>query len=354
MFFLLVAARRGPTIASVIDERAQPDARADRGKTGSRSRWFPVAILLLVALFTVVVLQRNHIRAHWWAYRLTLTEDLDLRGYYLASLSAVGESGAGATRRLARHEDPDVRLLAIFALNALPEGERISELRRLLHDSDLDVREAAALALVFVGSAESTAILCETAVAKAADSATAAVAALGRSNDPRAKQTLCSVLRDHPRADVRAQAAESLGGWLDMIRDDSDHSEIRDEALGCEGIAALVDALSDEAIFSGPLLLERQIADAAQAMNRPDVSGGFSCDVPPPDEPRSVAQIAAAAMSRLTGMTVRPSPEPATPTSANLAEDSCRLYRQQAARRHGRIVPQSVTPDSSDTSPVRD
>ena len=354
MFFLLAAVRRGPTIARVIDERAQPDARSDRGKTGSRSRWFPVAILLLVALFTVVVLQRNRIRAHWWAYRLTLTEDLDLRGYYLASLSAVGDSGAGAIRRLGRYDDPDVRLLAIFALNALSRSEQTAELRRLLHDSDLDVREAAALALVFVGSAESTAILCETAVAKAADSASAAVGALGRSNDPHAVQTLCSVLRDHPRADVRAQAAESLGGWLDMIHHDSDQSVIRDEALGCEGIAALVDALSDEAIFSGPLLLERQIADAAQAMNQSNNSGALDYDALPKDEPRSVAQIAAAGLSRLTGLTVRASLETATPKSANLAEEYCRLYWKRAARLPGRIVPQSVTPDSSDTSPVRD
>ena len=139
-----------------------------------------------------------------------------------------------------------------------------------------------------------------------------------------------------------------------MIRHDPDQPETRGEASCCMSISALVHALSDQATFSGTLLLERQIADAAQAMNQSHVSGAVDYDALPEDQPRSVAQVAAAGLSRLTGMAVRPSLEPEAAASAILAEDYCRLYRQRAAQHHGRIVPQSVTPDSSDTSPVRD
>lgn len=296
-----------------------------------RSRWPLVAVALLLVLFGFVLHQRNRIRAHWWAYRLARTEDPEDRAYYVGSLRAVGEKGAGAVAGLARDPDADIRLFSIALLKSLGSSSGTDGLKRLLGDPDTDVREAAALALAFTGSQAATAALCEAAAFDDDDRAAAAAIGLGRLDSPRAWSSLCRSLADHPSPRVRAQAAESLVGHLLAARHPRADSSTTTDAMETAAILALVRALADRSTFAGELAIERSIAGARAFAGRLGKSGvdGSAARTPPPE--RTVAAIAAQGLSRLTGRVIRPSKDPTPAEQADYADQCVRWYRAFSA-----------------------
>lgn len=332
----------------------QPEDIASAPQSQSARRRWPLALVLLFCCL-VIIHQRNRIRAYWWSSCLVRTDDLGARGYYLASLAAVGDKAAGAIERLSRNEDPEVRALAIYPLKSLPAEAAMETLHRLLNDSDRDVRESAAVALVFMSSAGARAVLRETAASEEPGAAEA-VSALGRSQDAADLEALCQALARHPSPAVRAQAAESLAARLmeETVRGESEAPAVAPH--GCDAFLALVQSLADDATFSGLLSLEREIAAAAGFAQRQGRSAFAADRAPGPAPPprRTVADVAAKGLSSLTGRALVPRKDRSAVQQATLAAWCRRIYRQRRLRPGGSGEnPPTTLPGSSDTPTVQ-
>ncbi|MBI5763722.1 MAG: HEAT repeat domain-containing protein [Planctomycetes bacterium] len=266
------------------------------------TRTFRIILIAFVVLFVFLLAGRNHLRAYWWATRLTSTTDLKAQGYYLACLAGVGDAAKRPIASLARHSRPEVRLLSIYALQKLPLETAVPELARLLVDTDVSIRDAAATALVFTESNYAIDVLVASATSDNPILASTAVAALGRTSTSEAMRAVRSVARVHDSPMVRAQALEALIDSLLTDPLDAPTSRQDERALSIE---TLIAALADEATFSELLSLERQRAAAERFVatratsQRSDKEAGFR---------RSVAEVAALYLSDLSGQTVRPVP----------------------------------------------
>ncbi|MEK6644154.1 MAG: HEAT repeat domain-containing protein [Planctomycetota bacterium] len=261
-------------------------------------RAFRICLVALVAMFVVLLIERNRIRSHWWAWRLQGATDLATQGYYLASLAGVGDEAFGAVSRLARSDRSDVRGFAVYALQKMPPESAFAELGRLLTDTELDVREAAATALVFAENESATQTLIRAVGSVNADEAAAAVAALGRINSESALSAICHAARSHGSALVRAQALEAI---TDQLITSVEASATSRPSSGCSMIDTLIDALPDEAIFRGLLSLERQKRSAAQFLGRLTATNPSEELLP---TERAVGTIAAAFLTEITGEAV--------------------------------------------------
>jgi hypothetical protein len=294
-----------------------PPSTRPPSKPKKKARWFWPAIGVLLCVFTAATIQRNRIRAHFWARQLAETQDPGQQAYYLASLAAVGHSAAGAIEALARHELPQNRALAVVALARLPEQSGLDELARLVGDADREVAESAALSLAFMEGVEPVQALLRAIASDSPTTAAAAAAALSRIDPPDALGALCTAASSHPHPLVRAQALESLavcftpakpplprsppGPQLDDTGESPSPADLRPPHT-CDPVGVMVTALSDQGRFSGLLSLERQVALAAAAANRHAVPSSAVTPSPPlePDG-RTVAQVAALSLGTLTG-----------------------------------------------------
>ncbi len=318
-------------------------ARPTRGVWRAR-----LAVGALVCLFAVALWQRNRIRAHWWASRLARTSAADpaAQARYLSSLAAVGADATGAVGRLARHERPEVRALAIVVLARLPGPGALSALGRLLFDDDPDLAESAALSLAFMGGRPSRRLLFEAVGSDRPQGAAAAAAALSRVAAPEALTVLADAVVSHPHARVRAQAVESLAAWLLSAPGPiaslpssgpsngtaTSGSAMLDSTGGLNSVMvgaidALVTALCDRATFAGRLSLEREIDAAQGIMAGPP--GMPRVKTRPAPGVRRVCDVAATGLTRLTG---RPIDARAATTATARAELTIRCRRWLAER----------------------
>lgn len=239
----------------------------------------------MVLLFVVIVWQRHRIRSEWFIHQLGRTTEPARQIALLNKISA--ELGASEPTLLGVYscDVEEVRAIAIPHLVKLGDGEGLHALGRLLHDESREVREAAALALVFDERDAAWDVLREAASAADENAACAAVGVIGRSPREDAMCVLVKVLREQESSRVRAQAAESLivriqgaalaggpqlKGW-----------EVRAASLtnDCDALDALAAATTDDGVFDGQLLNEREIASvlgAAQAKGVavPQAAGG--------------------------------------------------------------------------------
>ncbi|MCG8406686.1 MAG: HEAT repeat domain-containing protein [Phycisphaerales bacterium] len=317
------------------DSPTKPDV-IQQDRRSRRPRWFTIALVLLLISFSLVIIERNRIRAHWWAHQLARTEDLNEQGYYLNSIIAVGEEAAGAIQTLIHHDDSNVRALAVVALQSLPERTASHGLVLLLSDENVDVRESAALAIAFMQSRKAATYLYLTTQSDQAGPASASVMALSRLRSKISLKGLCQALEEHPSPIVRAQAAESLAEWVEgapeeLLVQEGNHSErqLRDP------FQALSRALRDQATFSGDLSLEREIRAAVTFARQQNLVHQDDANTESVRE-RTVAEIAANTLSKLTGQTVRPLFESPPGTAANLAEQYRGMFfgrRNQTPRR---------------------
>ncbi len=311
---------------------AEPDRPAPLTKTrqsATRSNTgFIGFIVFLVAGFLIVVAMRNPIRAHWFAYRLTQTQDLREQVYYLTLLSQLDKSALGAIGRLASHEDPNVRELAIFAMRASTSPAALPMLTRLVCDDTESVRDAAATTLSFIaeqGRMDALRALQSVMLGPSHGSEACAMAAgaMARIRPDWSCIPLVKALQESPHALVRAQVVESLGvlaegsdivdpqylkldaGRLMSFRRGVLPLDDRTECL----LAVLLRATVDEGTFSGRLALEREIAGAQAFIEQ-------TAGLPPLNEPsdleadeasrhtstsRTVGDVARVVLLRLTG-----------------------------------------------------
>ena len=261
------------------------------------NRRFVIILACMVIAFVAVVVFRNRIRCEWWAYRLAAATAPADHAYYVSCLMACDEDALPAIRRLTRDEKPEIRAISLLLIGRRQIETIVDIIPPVLHDPDRDIRESAGTTLAFSAAQAAIDLLCDTAATPNDDIACSALASLGRTSNPSAIATLCDALTRRPQPLVRAQAAESLAEAIAPALDSSRAALA--PSKNCDPVAALVRALADQARFSGMLTTERQIsrvtAHVASQTTRP-VS-------PPTEQPptRTVAAIAAAGLSRLTG-----------------------------------------------------
>lgn len=293
------------------------------------------AIALMLICFGLVVWQRDRIRAHWWVSRIGQTEDSTEQIFFAARMAGLGDIALGAVNRLARDARPEISTLAVLASSGFSEHRRADFLKQLLYSSDDDLRHEAARALAFMDSPTSRSHLLLTSIAADRNASVAALSGLARLEGADVVSAICLGLQ-HEEPFVRAQAVESLS---EQIRSSPDLAQATPDASDCDPIAALVGALGDDSEFIGQLALEREIAAVSSALQ---VQHGLSAELMQPSEragkperqSRTVAAVAAAVLSDLTGHTLQPQSEMGAPRREGLIED-CRRW----------IGERSISPD---------
>ena len=270
-----------PAEPSTADsDRPTPLTGARQSATRSNI-WFISFIVLLVAVFLIVVATRHPIRAYWFAYQLTQTHDLREQVYYLTLLSQLDKSAIGAINRLASHEDPNIRELAVFALRSNTSHDALPMLTRLACDDSESVRESAATTMAFLTEQGQIDTLRELRIVMMApihgsEICATAAGVMARIRPDWSCFPLVKALRESPHALVRAQAVESLGvlaegsDIVDPMFLDSDAGRLmsfrrgvlpEDDRTYCL-LVVLLRATADNETFSGRLALEREIAGA--------------------------------------------------------------------------------------------
>ena len=295
---------------SPLDEANQsPPGSHLQAKPVPSNRRF-IAILACMAIaFIAVIVYRNRIRSEWWATQLASSARPEDRSYYTSCLMAAGDDALPAIRRLARDERPEIRSMALMLITVRPIETIVATIPPFLHDRDRDIRESAGMTLAFAGGREAIALLCDTAASPNEGVACSALAALGRTSDPAALAALCDALARRPQPLVRAQAAESLADAIAPVAER--RPKISTDT--CDPIAALVHALADTGTFNGALAAERQIERVVA-----HVVAKYTQPVTNPVEDsarRSVASVAAAGLSRLTGTDVAAGAVPDEPAA---------------------------------------
>lgn len=346
-----------------------PTNAASANQPGVRRQpvWFIAAITLLVIGFLAVVVLRDQIRAHWFAYKLKNTTRLDERTYYISALTSIGDKAAGPIRSIAADNDPNLRILAVFALKSLTDNESVFCLAKMLSDSDESVREAAATALAL--SAEQRAGIAYDLLIAAIlprhfpvhEQVQIVVAsAMARMEPSLSCWALEQAYHESKFPKVRAQIIESLGamaksyaGATDQLvgpyvdRNSSPAPDRMPYKTDCDLFGTLVSGLSDQDKFAGLLSLEREIAAVtgyvAGSSGTPAVN-----DLPFDPSNRKVSDVARKVLFELTGREIESAPLKDTPEESTFIDEIQKLYEKHK-NRSATSMPTSL-PDFNSTS----
>lgn len=239
---------------------------------------------LALATLTVLVgaaLGRQYLQAAWWAHRVAnARSELDLRDA-TDRLARVGPASTRSAIKLLNDERPEIRAIAVLILAAHPNETARGSLFAAFTDSAVDVRVAAAVQFGIIFGHESTETLSRQAAHGPRDAAMSAVVALEKTPTPNADEALRTLARAARDPCVRAQAIESLAR--------------RRDTAAC---ALLLDLLTDNAPVDVELLGEWRDRNALRAFAD---RHGLGAAAPSAPDNRRVADIAAAALTRLTG-----------------------------------------------------
>ena len=175
---------------------------------GRRATFAVIAVLVL--LWGTVLWFRMEIRAYWWAYRITQVESPELRGYYAASLTAIGNQALIALPRLLNDPRPVVRLIGVRILRSCPDARTLDYLLARLADPSIEVSDAAALQIALRPDRLQAVPVLRAMAGGPTPTALAAMAALERIGGPQAEQILLTQLNTAANPDVAAQAIDSL------------------------------------------------------------------------------------------------------------------------------------------------
>lgn len=288
-----------------MDESSHPINDNARSPVPPSNRRIIIILACMAIVFSCVLIFRNRIRCEWWAYQLAAATAPADQAYYVSCLSASGDHALPAIRRLISDPRPEIRSLGLLLIGQRPIETIIEIIPPLLHDADRDIRESAGTTLAFTGAPAAINLLCDTAVSPNEGVACSALASLGRTSHPAAISALCDALARRPQPLVRAQAAESLAEAISPAPG-SNQTVFTWNDAGCDPVAALVRALADIGVFSGELATERQISRVA-AQVATQTTQPVARPIEPPAR-RTVANIAAAGLSKLTGERVSDSP----------------------------------------------
>jgi hypothetical protein len=266
-----------PRYAAGATARSLPPSTAAQ----RQNRRMVAVIALMVAVWLVIVLGRNPLRAYWWTHRLAASADPQARLAYFQRLVALGPTGAIDVRYLLNNADPALRGLGVALLNHAKPRHARARLAELARDANPDVAAMATAGLALLGDAAAVDDLTRLLDTPDAQRAVLAVTALARLRTPAAIDRLVATARSHTVLAARVQAIEELGLLGDR-----------------RAVDTLRAALADDTPFAGATLAEQSVA---ALLDR--TAPGRSLEEPPPARP--VSFFAARALRTLEG-------EPAT------------------------------------------
>lgn len=254
-----------------------------------RGRRLAIGLVVLTACSCVLALVfRTPIRSRLWAARLAETSDPREQARLLSALIEAGEDGRCGVQTLLQGERGDLRQMGVLALHQLRTSWANERLVAALDDADADVRELAALGLALHGDERVIPRLEALYRQQDAQAAGAACIALLRMGTPAAENALCGLVEAPTTACARQALVEAL-------------DELGNPAAG----RALLRMLTDNDTCAAPLRRARLGAQAAAQLDLP-------ATLPAEDAitgAGTIAEQAAAALNRLTGLELRFSSE---------------------------------------------
>ena len=271
------------------DHRKAPKPTTSRGRRATL-----VAIVVLLSLWAAAIWFRMEIRAYWWAYRITQVEEPELRGYYAAGLSAIGNQALAALPRLLNDHRASIRLIGVRILRSCPDARSLDYLLARLSDPSIEVSDAAALQIVLRPDRLKAVPVLGAMVDGPTPTAAAAMAALERIGGPQAERILRTRLSTAADPDVAAQAIESLG------------------MLGCKAAEqAIRRHLDDNRRLTRPPASQRRAEQAIAAVQNQLATRGIAPEavLAAARTDLTVSAVAARALASITG---RPAGGPAS------------------------------------------
>ena len=207
-------------------------------------------VIGMVILWLIVIMSRDVLRSHWWAYRLATVDDPAQRLVYFRRLCSLRDRAGPAVAGLLESDDSGVRSFAVGVLHHVSGETGFELLVATCLDPDEDVARLAIQGLI--GRVDAGGV---TALARLADGederrAMVATAALVGIGSPQAVDLLCDLVSTGPHAGVRVQAIEVI----ETLR-------------ATEAIPVLLAALDDETTFDGMTeggIHAKRVLDAAR------------------------------------------------------------------------------------------
>lgn len=212
-----------------------------------------LSLLLVVGLLAF----RQQIRAQYWETRLRLADSPGEQSFYMTLLSSLGSPGISAARSLLEDSDAALRGVGVLLLTRMDGEAAAVVLRSHIADRDDAVRQSVVVALARRRDAAVISVLQTWASSPDERRALLAVSELVPFGCEVACAPLCRAARDHPSAQVRAQAVEHLG-----------HMRCED------AIATLIEVLDDDASYHRPTVLEQLDAEALKLLAQQKSSTG--------------------------------------------------------------------------------
>ncbi len=245
-------------------------------------------VLVTAIACGAAIFLRTPLRSRWWAARVMETDDANERAACLTALCNAGDGGRWGTSVLLEHADPAVRSAGVVVLQHVRSDWSRGRLLAALKDADANVREMAAVGLAIHGDESVLPRLIEMFRSADAGAARAACIALEELASPGAVAAVAELVALGPAevdADRRAMLVDALSG------------------IGTDGcVPPLIAMLDDHRATSLPTRAEQlgQRALAAAVLQRPEFATAATSR--PAAERRSIAERAAAALARVTGL----------------------------------------------------
>jgi HEAT repeat protein len=213
-------------------DSAQAAAQARRRKAANRRAVIIIAVMVL--LWLLVILFRNDIRAHWWAYRMSRTSSQEQRMSCFLRLASLKDRAVPAVLPLLNEPDAGVRSFAVAVLHHGTSEKALHGLVTASEDADSDVRRSAIQGLALRGDPPALEAL--ERLLREGDKRRAMMAAnaLGLVPAPDACRILMQAVTSHPRPGVRVEAIRALA-----------------DARATEAVPALIGALTDLGVYEG-------------------------------------------------------------------------------------------------------
>jgi HEAT repeat protein len=306
------------------NDAARERRRARRLRPGTA-----VVLLTALACLTAIIF-RTPIRSRYWAWRIAHGTSTPERAMYLTLLCNAGGGGRWGTAVLLEHEDAEIRQFGVVVLHQLDTDWARQRLLRLLEDPDETVRELAALGLAIHADESVIPELKRMYSSSDETVASSACVALGRIATPTAVAALTELAVWPAEASRRADLVDALAAvatpacvapLLELLED---HRTCdvppRVSRLALEALRGL----QSEAPRAWPSWLPAPQSDDAASL--PIAASGPSLEI----EPGTVAERAAAALTRITGLS--------PPFSSGLPAEQRNQAKQQWAAWHAGVT----------------
>lgn len=262
----------------------------------------PRAALILIigtlAICAAALWFRTPLRARYWAWRLIYARQPAERVAHLNLLLSAGEESRWGVEALLRHADAEIRQYGVVSLHHIVTPWARGRLLERLADTDETVRELAALGLALHGDPAVVPVLKQMYAGgdrRAADAACVALERLGTTEAVAALAELAEQPADAERRALLIDALEAIG---------TANAERRPACA-----RPLLPLLADHRACDWPARPERLARQALQHMPLEKLSPqaaalALSPASAPAEEvpPRTVAERAARALARLTGL----------------------------------------------------